>query len=124
MKGYIGPIISLWGAPVLFVKKDGRLTLYIDYRGLNQVTVKNKYPLPRIDDLFNQLRGTRVFSKIYLISGYYQLKIAEKDIPKTVFRTRYGHFEFTVMFFGLTNVSAMFMNLMHNVFRQLLNDVW
>ena len=100
-KGFIRPSVSSWGAPVLFVKKkDGTMRLCIDYRKLNQVTVKNKYPLPRIDDLFDQLLGAQVFSKIDIRSGYHQLKIYKEDIPKTAFRTRYGHFEFLVMPFG------------------------
>ena len=94
-KGFIRPSVSPWGAPVLFVKKkDGTLRLCIDYRKLNQVIVKNKYPLPRIDDLFDQLQGEGVFSKIDLRSGYQQLKVAEQDVLKTAFKTRYGHYEF------------------------------
>ncbi|GKF77202.1 putative reverse transcriptase domain-containing protein, partial [Tanacetum coccineum] len=103
-KGFIRPSSSPWGAPVLFVKKkDGSFRMCIDYRELLKLTVKNCYPLPRIDDLFDQLQGSQFFSKIDLRSGYHQLRVREDDIPKTTFRTRYGHFKFTVMPFGLTN---------------------
>ena len=102
-KGFIRPSASPWGAPVLFVKKkDGSFRMCIDYRQLSKVTVKNKYPLPRIDDLFDQLQGACTFSKINLRSGYHQLKIRAADVPKTAFRTRYGHYEFLVIYFGLT----------------------
>ena len=94
-RGFIRPSVSPWGAPALFVKKkDGSLRMCIDYRKLNRVTVKNRYPMPRIDDLFDQLRGSTCFSKIDLRSCYHQLRVQEEDIPKTVFRTRYGHYEF------------------------------
>ena len=122
-KGFIRPSTSPWGAPVLFEKKkDKTLRLCIDYRRLNRVTIKNRYPLPRIDDLFDQLRVARVYSKIDLRTGYHQLRVRELDIPKTTFRTHYGHFEFTVMLFGLTNAPTAFMDLMLRVFQPYLDQ--
>ncbi|KAL0539461.1 hypothetical protein IC582_023673 [Cucumis melo] len=121
-KGFIRPSVSPWGAPVLFVKKNnGSMRLCIDYRDLNKVTVKNRYPLLRIDDLFDQLQGATVFSKIDLRSGYHQLRIKDGDVPKTAFRSRYGHYEFIVMSFCLTNAPAVFMDLMNRVFREFLD---
>ena len=121
-KGFIGPSISSWGAPVLFVKKkDGSLRLCIDYRQLNRVTIRNQYQLPRIGELFDQLQGSRVYSKIDLRSGYHQLRVQESDVPKAAFRTRYGHYEFLVMPFGLTNAPTAFMNLMNRVFQPYLD---
>jgi hypothetical protein len=107
-KGFIRPISSPWGFPAIFVKKkDQTLRMCVDYRPLNEVTIKNKYPLPRIDILFDQLTGARVFSKIDLRSGYHQIRIRPEDIPKTTFTTRYGLFEYLVMSFGLTNAPAL-----------------
>lgn len=121
-KKFIRPSVSPWGAPVLFVKKkDGTTRMCIDYRELNQVTIKNKYPLPRINDLFDQLQGTQVFSKINLRSGYHRLRVRAENIAKTAFHTRYGHYEFLVMPFRLTNALAVFMDLMNRVFRPLLD---
>jgi hypothetical protein len=117
--GFIRPRSSQWGAPVLFVEnKDKSMRMCVDYHSLNEVTIKNKYPIPRIDDLFDQLKGSKYFLKVDLRSGYHQLKIRKSDIPKTAFVTRYGQYEFTVMSFGLTNAPTYFMNLMNKVFME------
>ncbi len=116
-KGYIKLNKSPYGAPVLFVhKKDGTLRMCVDYRALNKVTVKNRYPLPRIDDLFDRLSRVKVFSKIDLRLEYYQIWIMEGDEEKTACHTRYGSYEFLVMPFGLTNASATFCTLMNDIF--------
>ena len=107
---------------IICKKKDGTIRLYIDYRQLNKVTIKNKYSLPRLDDLFDQLQGASVFSKIDLRSGYHQLKIKESDVPKMTFKTHYGHYEFLVMPFKLTNAPVAFMDLMNKVFHPYLNQ--
>ncbi|CAN4123904.1 unnamed protein product [Withania somnifera] len=121
-KGFIKPSMSPWGAPVLFVrKKDGTLRMCIDYKQPNRVTIKNKYPLPRIDDLFDRLLGAKCFSKINLRSGYYRVRVKDKDIPKTTFRTLYGHFEFLFMSFVPTYAPAVFMDLMNRVFKPFLD---
>jgi hypothetical protein len=121
-KGFIHPSSSPWGALVTFVeKKDDTQRMFVDYRLLNEVTIKNKYPLPRIEDLFDHMRGAKVFSKIDLCSGYHQMKIRWSDIPKTAFTTRYGLYEYNVMFFGLTNAPAYFMYLMNKVFMEYLD---
>ncbi|KAI3715133.1 hypothetical protein L6452_22102 [Arctium lappa] len=121
-KGFVRPSSLPWGAPVLFVqKKDGTMRMCIDYRELNKATMKNKYPLPRIDDFFDQLQGAGCFSKINLHSGYHQVMLREEDVPKTAFRMRYGHYEFLVMPFGLTNAPAKLMDLMNRVCRPFLD---
>jgi hypothetical protein len=120
-KGYIHPSVSSWGAPFLFVKKkDGTLRLCIDFQQLNKVTVKNKYPLPRIDDILDHLKDAKFFLKIDLRSGYYQVRIKDEDISKTAFRTRYGNYEFTVVPFGSSNAPVVFLCLMDGVFRDYL----
>ncbi|WVZ87830.1 hypothetical protein U9M48_034405 [Paspalum notatum var. saurae] len=123
-KGFIRPSSSPWGCPALFVEKkdQGGKRLCVDYRPLNAVTIKNKYPLPHIDILFDQLAGAKVFSKIDLRSGYYQIKIRGDDIPKTAFSTRYGLYEYLVMSFGLTNAPAFFMYMMNSVFMNELDN--
>ncbi|GKF55280.1 putative reverse transcriptase domain-containing protein, partial [Tanacetum coccineum] len=116
-KVFIRPSSLPWGAPVLFFKKkDGSFQMCIDYRELNKLTVKNRYPLPKIDDLFDQLQGSSVYSKINLRSSYHQLRVYKEDILKNAFRTRYGHYEFQVMSFGLTHAPAVFMDLMNRVY--------
>jgi hypothetical protein len=121
-KGFIHPSSSPWGAPVIFVpKKDCTQRLCMDYRALNEVTIKNKYPLPRIDDMFDQLHGACVFSKIYLRSGYHQLKVRECDILKTALILRYGLYEYMVMSFGLTNAPAYFVYLMNKVVMEYMD---
>ncbi|GJV64757.1 retrotransposon protein, putative, ty3-gypsy subclass [Tanacetum coccineum] len=122
-KGFIRPSSSPWGVPILFFKKkDGSFRMCIDYRELNKLTVKNRYPLPRIDDLFDQLQGSSIYSKIDLRSGYHQLRVIEEDIPKTAFRIRYRHYKFQVMPFGLTNAPAIFMDLMNRVCKPYLDN--
>src|SRR6185369_1716846 len=122
-KGYIKPSIFPYGAPVLFVqKKEDTLRLCVNYRALNKITVKNRYPLPRIDELLDKLVDAKYFTKIDLCSGYYQIRIKREDTLKTAFRTRYGHYEFLVMPFGLTNAPATFMTLMNDVFHEYLDN--
>jgi hypothetical protein len=123
-KRFIHPSSSPWGTPVIFVeKKDDTQRMCVEYRLLNEVTIKNKYPLPLIEDLFDQMRGAKVFSKIDLHSGYHQMKIRWSDIPKTAFTTRYGLCEYTVMSFGLTNAPAYFLYLMNKVFMEYLDKL-
>ena len=122
-KGFIRPSTSPWGTQVLLVKKkDGTLRLCIDYRKLNKVTMKNKYHFPRIDDLFDQLKSAKYFNKIDLRTRYNQLRVREEDVPNTAFKTRYGHYEFLVIPFGLTNFPVAFMNLMNRICRAYLDQ--
>lgn len=121
-KNFIRPSVSPWGAPVLLVKKkDGSMRICVDYRQLNKVTIKNKYPLPRIDDLMDQSIGASIFSKIDLRSGYHQIKVKDEDVQKTAFRTRYGHYEYSVMPFGVTNAPGVFMEYMNRIFHEYLD---
>lgn len=121
-KQFIRPSVSLWSAPVLLVKKkDGSMRLCVDYRQLNKVTIKNRYPLSRIHDLMDQLVGAEVFNKIDLRSGYHQIRIKAEDISKTTFRTRYGHYEYSAMPFGVSNAPGVFMEYMNRIFHLFLD---
>ena len=121
-QGFICPSSSPWEASMLFVKKKYRsMQMCIDYRELNKVMIKNRYPFPRIDNLLDQLQGVHLFSKIDLRLGYHQVRVKEEDIPKTAFRTRYGHYEFLVMSFGLTNAPVVFMDMTNKVFHNYLD---
>ena len=121
-KKFVRPSVSPWGAPMLLVKKkDGSTRLCVDYRQLNKVTIKNRYPLPRIDDLMDQLVGARVFSKIDLRSGYHQIKVKDEDMQKTAFKTRYGHYKYSVIPFGVTNAPGVFMEYMNRIFHDYLD---
>jgi len=122
-KKFIRPSASPWGAPILLVKKkDDSSRLCVDYRQLNKITIKNKYPLPRIDDLLDQLRGAAMFSKIDLRSGYHHILVKPEDVQKTAFRLRYGHYEYVVMPFGVTNAPKIFMDYMNRIFRPYLDQ--
>jgi hypothetical protein len=122
-KGLIRPRMSPWGAPVLFAtKKDGGLRMCLDYRAFNKLTIENKCPIPRIDEIFERLQGAQYFTSLDIRSGYYQIRMKDADIPKTCIRTRYGSFEFLVMPFGLTNTPSTFQAVMNDVFREYLDD--
>jgi len=122
-KQFIRPSVSPWGAPVLLMKKkDGSMRLCVDYRQLNKVTIKNRYLLPRIDDSMDQFVDAEVFSKIDLRSGYYQIRVKAEDISKTAFRTRYGHYEYSVMPFGVTNAPTVFIEYMNRIFHPYLDQ--
>nr|KYP71540.1 Transposon Ty3-I Gag-Pol polyprotein [Cajanus cajan] len=121
-KQMVRPSVSPWGASILLVKKkDGGTRLCVDYQQLNKLTIRNKYPFPRIDDLMDQLRGASIFLKIDLRSGYHQIRVKESDIPNIAFRTKYGHCEYVVMRFGVTNAPTVFMDYMNKIFRSFLD---